>query len=218
MSSELLISHRIIWCSVPGNQVVVAHLGAQKSGTVRYLGNEMDEQGDRIVRSAIVELDGEVPTAWRRANEASNYGGRPVMNGVLVPVQALRHNRSNGSAVATSYPISQPTTTKRTEEFGTMDSGVEKQKCGPAKDSLQLVGRQKGIQGYCNSCYLDATLYAMFVQTTVFDLWVQPSSLNCFSFETHFCNFRPTSNAFLLSVYSKNRWKPRRKRLCSRRS
>ena len=33
----------------------------------------------------------------------------------------------------------------------------------------QLSGRNKGIQGHQNSCYLDATLFAMFSFTDVFD-------------------------------------------------
>ncbi|XP_022647027.1 ubiquitin carboxyl-terminal hydrolase CYLD-like isoform X3 [Varroa destructor] len=37
------------------------------------------------------------------------------------------------------------------------------------KDLSHLVGRCKGIQGHHNSCYLDATLFAMFTATSVFD-------------------------------------------------
>lgn len=33
----------------------------------------------------------------------------------------------------------------------------------------EVCGKQKGIQGHHNSCYLDATLLAMFYFTTVFD-------------------------------------------------
>ena len=32
-----------------------------------------------------------------------------------------------------------------------------------------VCGKQKGIQGHHNSCYLDATLFSMFYFTTVFD-------------------------------------------------
>ncbi|UMM24418.1 hypothetical protein L5515_004664 [Caenorhabditis briggsae] len=164
-----------------GSHVVVAHLGAQRNGVVRWLGNEVDEQGERLVRSAIVQLDDDVPTAWRRSNEAITYCGSPVTGGVLVPVQALRHNRAASSSsghsvpMSSNYPTSHNTINRRTEEFGSMDSGVEKHHCGPAKDIQQLVGRQKGIQGYCNSCYLDATLYAMFVQSTFFDFLLEKS-------------------------------------------
>lgn len=33
----------------------------------------------------------------------------------------------------------------------------------------EVCGKEKGIQGHHNSCYLDATLFAMFYFTTVFD-------------------------------------------------
>ncbi|CAF31477.2 ubiquitinyl hydrolase 1 [Caenorhabditis elegans] len=166
-----------------GSHVVVRHLGAQRTGVVRWLGEEIDDEGDRIVRSAIVQLDEDVPTAWRRSHDASSYTGSPVVGGVLVPIQSLKHNHSgsssNGASVVqtSTYPTSQTynNISRRTEDFGSMDSGVEKQKCGIAKDMQQLVGRQKGIQGYCNSCYLDATLYAMFVQTTCFDFLLEKS-------------------------------------------
>jgi ubiquitin thioesterase CYLD len=32
-----------------------------------------------------------------------------------------------------------------------------------------VCGKQRGIQGHHNSCYLDATLFSMFYFTTVFD-------------------------------------------------
>jgi ubiquitin thioesterase CYLD len=37
------------------------------------------------------------------------------------------------------------------------------------EDIERICGRLKGIQGHCNSCYLDATLFAMFSFTSVFD-------------------------------------------------
>lgn len=40
----------------------------------------------------------------------------------------------------------------------------------PPLDSLgELAGKNRGIQGHHNSCYLDATLFAMFTFTSVFD-------------------------------------------------
>lgn len=53
--------------------------------------------------------------------------------------------------------------------FGSLDSGVEVKRCLPTKNVENMVGRMKGIQGFRNSCYLDTTLYAMFVQSTAFD-------------------------------------------------
>uniref|UniRef100_A0A8R1HIW6 ubiquitinyl hydrolase 1 n=1 Tax=Caenorhabditis japonica TaxID=281687 RepID=A0A8R1HIW6_CAEJA len=158
-----------------GSLVVVEHLGAERTGVVRWLGEEMDEQGGRLVRSAIVELDGEVPPAWRRGNEAVSFTGTTNFPSALVPVHALRRNRSASGPDGIVFPAatSSGTLGRRTEEFGTIDSGIEKQKCAPAKDAMQLVGRMKGIQGHCNSCYIDATLYAMFAQTSFFDFLLE---------------------------------------------
>lgn len=58
---------------------------------------------------------------------------------------------------------------------------AQKVKLGDAQtvDRLKLnhfIGRMKGIQGHQNSCYLDATVFAMFGLTTKFDevLYEQP--------------------------------------------
>ena len=37
------------------------------------------------------------------------------------------------------------------------------------EDLKEICGKFKGIQGHQNSCYLDATLFAMFTFTSVFD-------------------------------------------------
>lgn len=39
----------------------------------------------------------------------------------------------------------------------------------PVASINHLLGKSKGIRGYNNSCYLDATLFAMFSSTTLFD-------------------------------------------------
>lgn len=48
----------------------------------------------------------------------------------------------------------------------------------PASTLSPMLGKSKGIRGYNNSCYLDATLFAMFSSTTLFDslLYRPPSS------------------------------------------
>lgn len=40
----------------------------------------------------------------------------------------------------------------------------------PTEEDVEAVcGKFRGIQGHHNSCYLDATLFAMFTYTAVFD-------------------------------------------------
>lgn len=59
-------------------------------------------------------------------------------------------------------------------EFGAVDSPVVPGAVPPLsmpteEDVLAVCGKFRGIQGHHNSCYLDATLFAMFTYTSVFD-------------------------------------------------
>lgn len=49
------------------------------------------------------------------------------------------------------------------EEYNPKDSYVR------APSQLKHIGKQKGIQGHQNSCYLDSTLYGMFAFSNAFD-------------------------------------------------
>ena len=58
------------------------------------------------------------------------------------------------------------------QDFGPMDSPVVPGFCPPhatVEAVISIGGRNKGIQGHQNSCYLDATLFSMFTFTSVFD-------------------------------------------------
>uniref|UniRef100_A0AC35TNZ5 USP domain-containing protein n=1 Tax=Rhabditophanes sp. KR3021 TaxID=114890 RepID=A0AC35TNZ5_9BILA len=55
------------------------------------------------------------------------------------------------------------------KNFGSIDSGIEDRPAMPCRDFDALYGKMKGIQGHNNSCYLDATLYTMFLQSNIFD-------------------------------------------------
>nr|XP_040232993.2 ubiquitin carboxyl-terminal hydrolase CYLD isoform X1 [Anopheles coluzzii]XP_040232994.2 ubiquitin carboxyl-terminal hydrolase CYLD isoform X1 [Anopheles coluzzii]XP_040232995.2 ubiquitin carboxyl-terminal hydrolase CYLD isoform X1 [Anopheles coluzzii]XP_049464193.1 ubiquitin carboxyl-terminal hydrolase CYLD isoform X1 [Anopheles coluzzii] len=61
-----------------------------------------------------------------------------------------------------------------TNMFGKVDCPVVKGRVPPLKilkleELEEICGKFKGIQGHHNSCYLDATLFAMFTFTSVFD-------------------------------------------------
>ncbi|XP_052869371.1 uncharacterized protein LOC128275038 [Anopheles cruzii] len=61
-----------------------------------------------------------------------------------------------------------------TTMFGKVDCPVVKGRVPPLKilkleELDEICGKFKGIQGHHNSCYLDATLFAMFTFTSVFD-------------------------------------------------
>ncbi|CAI5444928.1 unnamed protein product [Caenorhabditis angaria] len=150
-----------------GHRVIINHLGAQRDGIVKWLGDARNEQNDGLEQSAVVQLDdyynptqNQIPNAWRPSDQ--------YPNSVLVPLSSLHRNRIANS-IQDNYGTNSGGVRKNMEEFGIPDSGIEKNRIGPVKDSEKLIGRQKGIQGFANSCYLDATLYAMFVQSTIFD-------------------------------------------------
>ena len=58
------------------------------------------------------------------------------------------------------------------DNFGNMESSVIVGMVRPIcvkGDLEQICGKNRGIQGHHNSCYLDATLFSMFTFTSVFD-------------------------------------------------
>jgi len=58
------------------------------------------------------------------------------------------------------------------QDFGPLDSPVVPGFCAPhptVESVAAICGRNKGIQGHQNSCYLDATLFSMFTFSSVFD-------------------------------------------------
>ena len=58
------------------------------------------------------------------------------------------------------------------QDFGPKDSPIVPGNCPPCptvENISSISGRNKGIQGHQNSCYLDATLFSMFCFTSVFD-------------------------------------------------
>ncbi|XP_075212974.1 ubiquitin carboxyl-terminal hydrolase CYLD [Lycorma delicatula] len=68
----------------------------------------------------------------------------------------------------------------KTKEFGLLECPVIpgiRQPITLDRDIESICGKNKGIQGHHNSCYLDATLFSMFTFTSVFDsLLFRPST------------------------------------------
>lgn len=77
----------------------------------------------------------------------------PDLKAVFVPFNqfALDERFSNGER-------------DEVQDFGGMDCPIVPGYHNPIKvtDIRQVCGQSKGIQGHQNSCYLDATLFAMF--------------------------------------------------------
>ena len=59
-------------------------------------------------------------------------------------------------------------------EFGTLETpdvtgDISPPEVNSPEELSMVCGKERGIQGHHNSCYLDATLFSMFYFTTVFD-------------------------------------------------
>ncbi|KAL3170166.1 hypothetical protein MRX96_015215 [Rhipicephalus microplus] len=76
-----------------------------------------------------------------------------------------------GSSRGSSQPLNAQSETKVPgERQQTLDKGNCSTMLGQtAADVAELCNQKRGIQGHHNSCYLDATLFAMFSCTTLFD-------------------------------------------------
>ena len=131
--------------------------GEHLFGVVRYVGEAPGAAG----RWAGVEMEGEL-----KGGHAGLVAGQRLFTcapgkGVLVPVTHLTPDPR--------FAESLPPTVQ--QDFG----GIE---CPPVlghhpphtgADPAAIHGRNRGIQGHQNSCYLDATLFSMFCFTSAFD-------------------------------------------------
>lgn len=92
------------------------------------------------------------------------------------PAQCMKDRRFVEHAVAATANNAKAKVTVATDPkmFGQVDCPIVEGSIAPlqilkAEDLEALCGKFKGIQGHHNSCYLDATLFAMFTFTSVFD-------------------------------------------------
>ncbi|PAV60062.1 hypothetical protein WR25_19548 [Diploscapter pachys] len=165
-----------------GSRVSANYVGAIRSGTVKWIGDSMSDERDRIMKCAVVQLDSEPPSGWRLASDDPDLSinfSEPRC--VILPYnpQTLKacptgsgSNGSNGDvemADASSNPFSSHHQEPERVDFGNLDSDVQLTKVYPTRNKEDLIGRMRGIQGHRNSCYLDSMLFAMFSQTTVYD-------------------------------------------------
>ena len=93
-------------------------------------------------------------------------GGVYALNGCAYP----HEKKSQGNGVL-DYAAAAGLGLSGEEAFGGMECPPVPGFQSPVKvsDVTRVSGRNKGIQGHQNSCYLDATLFAMFSFTGVFD-------------------------------------------------
>jgi len=140
---------------VVGSMVQLEQAGQPVFGVVRWRGSI--ESRDWVG----IELEDEVP-----GGGAGQYKGRslfscPLGKGVFVPATHIRPDPRFSESLKGAI-----------QDFGSMDCPVLPGVFSPhaaVAEVEKVAGRNRGIQGHQNSCYLDATLFSMFTFSSAFD-------------------------------------------------
>jgi len=145
---------------VEGSMVQLEQAGQPVFGVVRWRGS-VGCDDDKWVG---VELEDEVPGGGNGQLKGQTLFSCAQGKGVFVPLTRVRPD----PRFAESVPVHE----SASQEFGGLDcpplSGLLPPHPAVA-DVSNVVGRNRGIQGHQNSCYLDVTLFSMFAFTSVFD-------------------------------------------------
>ncbi|VDM92900.1 unnamed protein product, partial [Onchocerca ochengi] len=157
-----------------GSCVEVLYQNERRCGVVKWIDNNELIQSNRLVA---VEIEGNLPYSWQTVDEvrledahkAGVFESASPDSVAFVPYCTLRSDDRFALSDTFESNNNRETKTVMSSNFGSLDSGIEVRPCLPVKNMENLLGRMKGIQGFRNSCYLDATLYAMFAQCSAFD-------------------------------------------------
>lgn len=159
-----------------GTLVQLQLLGGKQQllyGVIKWTGYLPGTQHDE--KMAGIELEEELLGATNGWHNGSQMFACPDRKAVFVPLTHFARDRRFESARnSTVFPDHNggsllPCATNG--DFGDVECPIVPGFHGPIRpdDVVQFSGRNRGVQGHQNSCYLDATLFAMFSFTSVFD-------------------------------------------------
>jgi len=134
--------------------------GDRYFGVVRYL-EDLASPGARG-RLAGIELEDEVPGGGDGRLDGKQLFPCPPGKAVFLPSSSLAPDPRFKESLAQS----------ETQDFGSLSSPCIPGHLPPHPSPshvASIAGRNKGIQGHQNSCYLDATLFSMFCFSSAFD-------------------------------------------------
>ncbi|XP_077207437.1 ubiquitin carboxyl-terminal hydrolase CYLD-like isoform X2 [Paroedura picta] len=140
--------------------------GSCVTGTIRWIGYMLKTQR----KMAGIELDEEKGVCdgeW----EGVRYFTCPPKRGLFVTLERCQPDRrfqGNDGTFLESF------------ECGGLDTPEVQSNLPPLRDDAAvnlLRGRMRGIQGHCNSCYMDAALFSLFSCTSVMDSMLFKPSL-----------------------------------------
>ncbi|CAG5128883.1 unnamed protein product, partial [Candidula unifasciata] len=129
-------------------------------GVIRWIGNT-DEQSGKL--TAGLEMEEELSAGTDGTFKGVRYFTCLPKKALFVPLYKCSKDRR--------FPTSDR---KLSNEFGSqstpdIEGDIPPPEIFSASEFKLVCGKNKGIQGHHNSCYLDATLFCMFYFTTVFD-------------------------------------------------
>ncbi|BFZ12764.1 hypothetical protein BsWGS_15803 [Bradybaena similaris] len=129
-------------------------------GVIRWIGNT-DEQSGKL--TAGLEMEEELSAGTDGTFKGVRYFTCLPKKALFVPLYKCSKDRRFHTS-----------NRKLSNEFGSqttpdLDGDIPPPEIFSDSDFRLVCGKNRGIQGHHNSCYLDATLFCMFYFTTVFD-------------------------------------------------
>ncbi|XP_078337442.1 ubiquitin carboxyl-terminal hydrolase CYLD-like isoform X3 [Crassostrea virginica] len=135
-------------------------------GVIRWMGY-LPDQKDPVKPIAGLEMEEEISAGTDGSFGKHRFFSCPPKKAFFVPLYKCRKDKRFVDSARRNSGLS--------NNFGSMETPDVIGSISPPDSltvkqiELDVCGKQKGIQGHHNSCYLDATLLAMFYFTTVFD-------------------------------------------------
>lgn len=143
-----------------GSLVEITIDSIPRYGVIRWIGDDPNSSERNGEVLAGLELEEEIPNGCDGSLNGQQLFTCTNRRGYFVPLNQCRSDSrfNNDNRKASTFgAIDCPTVTGDVVPLST------------SEDLASLCGKNRGIQGHHNSCYLDATLFAMFSCTTIFE-------------------------------------------------
>ncbi|CAJ0578766.1 unnamed protein product, partial [Mesorhabditis spiculigera] len=147
---------------VPGTRVAVNDAGKKYFGEVKWTGYCRADSSSQSRVASQVELSPAITGLFLVRDYLEHVLGDPFRT-YLVHVSDMEVVEKPKKPLPRG-----PSYIHYLSDNACADSGVSTY-CPALPEKQALIGKMRGIQGNKNSCYLDATMFAMFAQTKVFD-------------------------------------------------
>ncbi|XP_052230210.1 ubiquitin carboxyl-terminal hydrolase CYLD-like isoform X2 [Dreissena polymorpha] len=134
-------------------------------GVIKWIGNLPDQKKPQKLIAGL-EMEDEIAAGTDGTFKQHRLFTCPPKKGFFVPLYKCRKDKRFFDDRANQNP------SDRSLYFGSNETPDLEGSVSPPSslhDVASFCGKGKGIQGHHNSCYMDATLLAMFYFTTVFD-------------------------------------------------